>query len=95
MPRLPNFGHFKLKIAIICLTTLMSLKLKKVYIIQIEFDGYSCCAIYYQGRDHLYITSAYFWTFFYPTHPMSAEIVLNVSKNYQFSDPTHPLPLPT
>ena len=49
MPRLPNFGHFKLKIAIICWATLMSLKTQKFYIIQIEFDSYSCRAIYYQG----------------------------------------------
>ena len=46
------------------------LKTQKFYIIQIEFDSYSCCAIYYQGRDHPYITSVHLKTFsIQPTHP--------------------------
>ena len=42
-------------------------------------------------RDHPYITSAYFRTFSDPpTHPMSAYIVLNVSKKCHFFLTPHP-----
>ena len=42
-------------------------------------------------RDHPYITSAHFWTFSDPpTHPMSAWILLNVSKKF-LTPPTQSL----
>ena len=38
------------------------------------------------GRDHPYITSAYFWTFSDPpTHYARINTVLNMSQNDQFS----------
>ena len=47
-------------------------------------------------RDHPYIMSAHFWTFSdTTTHPTLAQVVLKVSKNCHFSDPTHPVPLLT
>ena len=43
--------------------------------------------------DHSYTTSARFWNFSDQlTHPMLAEIVLNISKNYQFFRPHPPSP---
>ena len=41
-----------------------------------------------QLRDHPYITSAYFWTFLEPpTHHVSINTLLNVSKNGSFLNP--------
>ena len=45
-----------------------------------------------QLRDHPYITSVYFWTFFGTTHPLSQyKYITECHQKWIFFEPTHPV----